>query len=141
MARFQKGQSGNPAGRPKGARHRSTIAMEALFDGEGEALSRKAIELALEGDVTALRLCMERVLPPRKGRTVAFDLPSLTNSGDVRAAALALLQSVAEGELTAEEAAAVSPVIETARRAIETDELEARLALLEDQLAQGGKGL
>ena len=61
---FKPGQSGNPLGRPKGARNRATIAAEALLDGEAEALTRKAIELALDGDTTALRLCLERLMPP-----------------------------------------------------------------------------
>jgi hypothetical protein len=70
-------RSGNPAGRPRGARNRATIAAEALLEGEAEALTRKAIELAMAGDPTALRLCLERLVPPRKGRAVAFDLPAL----------------------------------------------------------------
>ena len=72
---FEPGQSGNPAGRPKGARNRSTVAAEALLDGEAEALTRKAIELALAGDTTALRLCMERLVPPRKDRSTPIALP------------------------------------------------------------------
>ena len=62
---FTKGQSGNPAGKPKGARHRATLAAEALLDGEAEALTRKVIELALEGNIFALKICLDRILPAR----------------------------------------------------------------------------
>jgi hypothetical protein len=64
QGRWEKGQSGNPRGKPRGARNRATLLAEALLDGEAEALTRKAIEKALEGDGMALRLCLERVLPP-----------------------------------------------------------------------------
>ena len=57
---FQKGQSGNPAGKPKGARNKATLAVEALLDGEAEELTRKAIELAKAGDIPALRICLDR---------------------------------------------------------------------------------
>src|SRR5450432_3287649 len=78
--RFKPGQSGNPSGRPKGARHRTTVAIEALLEGEGEALTRKAIDLAKAGDMQALRLCMDRLAPPRKDSPVAFDLPEMKTS-------------------------------------------------------------
>ena len=65
---------GNP-GRPKGARHKTTRAVEELLDGEGEAITRKAVDMALDGDTTALRLCLERISPPRKDTPVQFDLP------------------------------------------------------------------
>jgi hypothetical protein len=58
---FKPGQSGNPSGRPHGSRNKATLALEALLDGEGEAITRKAIEKALEGDTAALRLCLERI--------------------------------------------------------------------------------
>ena len=61
---FQKGQSGNPSGRPKGARNKATLAMEILLDGEADRLTRKVVEMALAGDTTALRLCLERIMPP-----------------------------------------------------------------------------
>ncbi len=128
---FKPGQSGNPKGRPKGARHRATLAAEELLEGEAETLTRKAVDLALEGDTTALRLCLERILPPRKGRPISFDMPELTNSGDVRAAALCLLRSVAEGDVTPEEASATAPLIEAVRKAIETDEISTRIDALE----------
>ena len=53
---FQRGQSGNPNGKPKGVRNRATLAAEALLDGEAEALTRKVVEMALAGDSTAMRL-------------------------------------------------------------------------------------
>src|SRR5215208_4970074 len=70
---------GNP-GKPKGARHKVTLAIEALLDGEAEALTRKAIELAKAGDLVALRLCLDRICPPRKDWPVSFALPELSDA-------------------------------------------------------------
>jgi hypothetical protein len=133
--RFAKGHSGNPAGKLPGTRHRATLAAEALLDGEGEALTRKAIEMALEGDGVALRLCLDRLLPPRKDRPLRIDLPRLESSADISKALAVLAQAVAEGELTPREANAIGNLLEGHRRAIETTELEARIAVLEE--AQG----
>jgi Family of unknown function (DUF5681) len=80
--RFKPGQSGNPDGRPKGARNVTTRAVEALLDGEAEKLTRKVIELGLTGDMTALRICMDRITPPRKDRHVAFSLPAMNVPAD-----------------------------------------------------------
>ncbi|MBP2159551.1 MULTISPECIES: DUF5681 domain-containing protein [Asticcacaulis] len=121
---------GNP-GRPQGARHKATLAIEALLEGEAEALGRKAIEMALAGDAAALRLCMDRLAPPRKGRTVTFDIPGVDTSRDIVKALQALMSAVAGGEVTPEEAVSISSVLEVKRKAIETIELEARLAKLE----------
>ena len=63
---FQKGRSGNPAGRRPGTRNRATQAVEVLLEGEAEALTRRAIELAFEGDATVLKLCLERIVPRLK---------------------------------------------------------------------------
>ena len=90
---------GNP-GKPKGARHKYTLAIQALLDGEAEALGRKAVELALEGDTTALRLCLERIAPPRKDVPIQFDLPAMTNATEASVAAQAVLQAVSEGDIT-----------------------------------------
>lgn len=136
---FEEGQSGNPAGRPKGARNRTTLAVAALLEGEAEALTRKAIELALEGDTVAMRLCLERVCPPRKDRPSPFSLPDMADAGDVRGAIGAVLKAVADGDLTASEATEIAGLIEIKRRVIETHEIVARLEALEAPRTPGGK--
>src|SRR5215510_13572489 len=74
--RFRKGQSGNPKGRRTGVRNKATEAAEQFLDGEAEALARRAVELALEGEASALRLCLERIIPPRRARPVKLNLPA-----------------------------------------------------------------
>lgn len=109
---FVKGMSGNPAGRPPGARNRATLAVEALLEGEAEALTRKCIERALEGDGQALRLCLDRLAPPRRDRPVSFALPALKEAADARDAFAAVVRAVAEGELTPSEAVTLAALIE-----------------------------
>lgn len=127
--------AGNP-GKPKGARGRATMAAEALLDGEAEGLTRKAIELALAGDTIALRLCLERLVPPRKDRPLLFDLPPVAGAADHPAALAAVLAAVAAGDLTPTEATAFAAVMEHHRRAIETAEILARLEALEGKTEQ-----
>jgi hypothetical protein len=93
--RWQKGVSGNRAGKPRGARHKATLAAEALFEGEAEALTRKAIQLALAGDVSALRICLDRIVPARKDRPVFFELPNMKHAKDAVSASAAIVAAVA----------------------------------------------
>ena len=122
--------SGNP-GKPKGARHKATRAALALLDGEAEALTRQAVTQALEGDTTALRLCLERIAPPRRDAPVTFNLPRMETARDAAKAAGAVLETVALGNLTPTEGAHIMALVETYRRTLETTELEARVAALE----------
>jgi hypothetical protein len=90
--RSKKGPSGNPAGRRVGCRNKTTIAAAAFLAGEAEALTRGAAELALVGDpwtfssracpVGAMRLCLERILPPCRDRMVKFVLPPIESAAD-----------------------------------------------------------
>ncbi len=121
---------GNP-GRPKGARHRATVAAEALLDGEAEALTRQAIELALAGDTIALRLCLDRIVPPRRERPVEFSLPAMKSPADAVAAMAAIASAVADGEITLGEAAEMAKLVEGFIRALEINEFEQRLRFLE----------
>jgi len=75
--------SGNPAGKPKGARHRATMAVQELLEGEAEALTRKCVDLAMAGETTALRLCMERLAPAVKSRAVNLRFPPIKTVADI----------------------------------------------------------
>jgi len=130
---FQKGRSGNPAGRQPGSRNQLTIAAEVLLEGEAEALTRRAIELALEGDTTALKLCLERILPQRRSRRVIFDLPPIDRIEDL---GKAVLQEATSGQLFLDEAAALIGMMEFKRKALETIDLEQRLQALEAEAAE-----
>jgi hypothetical protein len=129
--RFKPGRSGNPLGKPPGARNKVYRAVEALLDGEAEALTRKAVDLALNGDTIALRLCLDRIAPPRKSRAVTLDLPELRSAADVLAGMTALIQAMANGEISPDEAQQVAGILEGVRRVIETNEFEQRIAALE----------
>lgn len=128
---FKEGRSGNPAGRPKGALNRTTLAMQALLDGEAEALTRKAIEMAQEGDPVALRMCLDRLLPVRKDRPVAFEMPAIPTTADMPKATAAVLAAVASGEITPSEAADIGRVVEAHAKTIEVRDLQERIERLE----------
>lgn len=128
---------GNPGGgkRP-GTRHKVTRAIEHLLEGEHEALTRKAIEKALEGDMTALRLCLDRLAPPRKDAPLSIDLPAVRSASDAVAASTALLDSLGAGDITPDEAGRVMALLVSHKGIVESGDLEARIAALE---AKGGK--
>jgi Family of unknown function (DUF5681) len=128
---FAKGVSGNPKGCPRSSRHRATIAAMELLDGEAHKLTRKAVELALDGDTVALRLCLERIVPAAKSRPIKLEMPPVDTMADVLKAQAVAIQAMADGEITPDEAATIAGVLEAKRRAIETVELEKRIAALE----------
>jgi Family of unknown function (DUF5681) len=133
---FQKGCSGNPQGRPLGARNAATGIAEQLLDGEAATITRKAIELAKQGDLTALRICLERIVPPRRDRPVNFALPAMSSADDASKALAAIMAAVASGDLTPTEAAELSRIIEGYVKALETTEIERRIQVLEERAAR-----
>jgi hypothetical protein len=135
---FQPGKSGNPAAKAKGTRNRATRLAEALIDGQATQLVQKAVDMALAGDPTAMRIVIDRLCPPRRERTVSVELPSIKSATDLIAAAAALTEATAAGDITPSEAASLSTLISNVAKAVETVEIVARLAKLEEQLAVKG---
>jgi hypothetical protein len=131
---FQKGQSGNPAGPKPGYRHKASLAAEVLLEGQAEAITQKAIEAALNGDMLAARLCMDRFLPPRRDRHVQFDAPALQRPEDAMQAIGAIVNGVAVGNLTVPEAAGMANIVANFIKAVEATDLQARIERLEELL-------
>lgn len=130
---FPKGRSGNPRGRPLGARNAATVITEHLLDGEAEILIHKIIQKAKQGNLPALRMCLDRILPPRRDRPVRFKFPELVSVSDATTAMTAIMEAVASGELTAAEAGELSRLVETYVKTIEATEIEQRLQALEER--------
>lgn len=118
-------------GSRKGSRHRTTLAIEALLEGEAEGLTRKAIEMALDGDGPALRLCLDRIAPPRRDAPISFALPPIKTAEDALAASAALLAAVAAGDVTPDEAGRVMALLTAHKALVETSNLEGRISALE----------
>lgn len=130
--KFKKGLSGNPKGKPKGARHAVTVAAQNLLESESEALSRKAVEMALGGDTAALRLCLERILPVAKERPITgYSMARLNGPEDAMNALSDVTEKLSEGQLIPSEAAAICNVLDHYRKHYETTEIEDRLRKLE----------
>ena len=128
---FEKGQSGNPAGRPRGARNKRTILAEKLFDDHAGELTQNAIALAKKGHAAALYVCMDRVFPRGKHRPVCFELRPVANAADAIAAMSDIVQAVADGDLSAPEAAEVSKLVRNMSEAAINASCEARVTAIE----------
>jgi hypothetical protein len=109
-----------------------------LLEGEADTITRKAIELAKAGDLIAIRICMDRLLPPRRDRSVAIDMPKIEKASDLVSAAATITANVAAGELTPAEGSDLVRLVEGTARAIEVHELAERIDRLEAQMASKG---
>jgi hypothetical protein len=135
---FRKGRSGNPKGRPPGARNKATETAELLLDGEAAALTRKAVERALEGDGMALRLCLERIIPARRGRAVQLAVPPMRGTADLGSTMAAITTAAMQGVITPGEAGDLARVVEIYVRAVEATDFDRRLTQLEKSDGVGG---
>lgn len=134
---FKPGFCANPTGRPKGTANHATVIAQALIDSEAENITRKVIDLALDGDAAALRLCLERLVPRRTERSINIDLPEIHSAKDAAAALAQVSQAVANGMLSIGEAKNLSDFIIGYMKCYETVQLEARLQLLEANMGMG----
>ncbi|TDR93062.1 DUF5681 domain-containing protein [Enterovirga rhinocerotis] len=129
--RFQRGQSGNPAGKKPGTRHATTILAEKIMSEDVEGVVKAVVEAAKDGDMTAARIIMDRIAPVRRGAITAVTLPTIESPADLTKATSAILAAVSEGELTPVEAAELGKLVEAHGKAIEITDLHERLSRLE----------
>jgi hypothetical protein len=129
--RWQRGESGNPAGKKPGTRNRATMLGQELLDAQAPKLVRKAISMAIRGDVAALRICMDRIVPVARHRTVQFSVPPLSSASDAANAMAALLAGVAAGQLTPNEASEMSNLVANFVKTLDVTTLEQRIEALE----------
>ncbi len=129
---FRKGRSGNPKGQPPGARNKATEIAELLLDGEAAALTRKAVERALEGDAMALRLCLDRIIPARRGRAVQLAVRPVRGTADLGSTMASITTAATQGVITPGEAAELARVVEIYVRAVEASDFDRRLRQLEE---------
>jgi hypothetical protein len=104
----------------------------------GEALMKKCVVMAMQGDRAAMRVCMERLLPPRKQSPVQFRLPPIRTAAELAKAQARMLEALSRGQLTPAEAETINNLVESRRRVLETEELERRLQALEHRQREEG---
>jgi hypothetical protein len=129
---FQKGQSGNPRGRPAGSRNSATLACEALLEGQAAALTQKAVDMALAGDTVAFKICIDRIFPPRKDRPVTFPLPPINSARDAADVMSSVMNAVATGQLTPADASELSKVVACTVKSFEAAEFTDSLARMDE---------
>ena len=132
---FQKGQSGNSSGRPRGSLNRATVLAQELLSARVESIAGKLIELAESGDMRAIRVCMERLMPVIKHQPIAVELPPIEKAADSVEAVASIAAAVAAGELTATEAAELAKVVDVYVGALATRGFDERLTKLENRIS------
>lgn len=131
---YKKGQSGNPAGKPKGTKD-SRTELRRLLEPHSAKLVKKVVEKALDGDTAALRICMDRLIAPVRSNPIRIG----TLSGTLSERGDQVMEAIVQGSIGVEEAASLMSVIQSQARIIEATELDKRISALEKALENGGK--
>jgi len=131
---FVKGQSGNPAGKLPGTRNKATLLAESLLDDEAGPVMRSTIEAAKTGNALAQKVCVERIVPPRRERFVEFDMPPISTPADLAPAMGAVMAALAAGEITPGEAERITATALRWVHAIEVGDLAVQLQEMQGSL-------
>lgn len=129
---FQKGHSGNPKGRPKGKRNKSTLLAQSLLENDVEAICTRLLVEAKEGNIQAIKIVMDRILPVRKELPITLDLPEIKSPTDLLNAISAITAAVGSGRISPSEGEALSRIIAINLKAVALQDFEERLILLEE---------
>jgi len=130
-SKFKRGQSGNPKGKPKGARNKSTLAAEKLLEGSLDRICKRIEEEALNGNMQAAKMILDRFLPVRKDRSIKIDFPQINSLEDVLNAIGSIVNAVGSGEISPSEGESLSRTLDMYSKAFETHQLEFRLREIE----------
>ena len=128
---WKKGESGNPTGKHAGVRNKATVMVQSIMERGATEITEAVVGLAKDGDLSAARLVLERLLPPAKERPIALTLPDTGSAEGIAQAQADILQAVAAGDLLPGEGTALAGIVEARRKAVETHELEQRISALE----------
>jgi len=128
MAQFQKGESGNPHGRPRGVQDRRTALRRAL-EGRADELLAKAVEEALKGNSAVLIALLSRLIPNVKPESTFLE--SANPEGTLSEQAAQIVSSALAGQISLSTASELLASLANAQRIKEADELEARIGRLE----------
>ena len=107
------------------------MLLEKMLADDGADVVQAVLDRARDGDMAAARLVLDRIVPVRKGRPVAIELPKITAPTDVLTAMSAVIEQMADGEITPDEAMTIAGVLNAKRQAVELIDIEARLARIE----------
>lgn len=129
---FQKGHSGNPKGRPKGKKNKSTLLAQSLLENDVEVICTRLLIEAKEGNIQAIKIVMDRILPARKELPIVLDLPEIKTPTDLLNAISAITTAVGSGIISPSEGEALSRIIDINLKAVALQDFEKRLILLEE---------
>jgi hypothetical protein len=136
MSKYRRGQSGNPTGRPKGIADKR-VTLRALLEPHAPMLVATVVKKALKGDMAAMRICIDRLIPSLKARDAAVNIGSL--EGTLSEQGKAVLGAVTGGRVTPDEASSLMQAIAAQARIVEVDDFERRIEALEDARHSAGK--
>ncbi len=132
---FKPGKSGNPAGRPKGIKDRRVVLREKLLP-HADQLIEMVTTYAKSGDMAAMKIVMDRIIPPLKEEPIHVTIPKIESAADCTQAQAAVVNAVAAGELLPSEGQTMSNLIEAQRRAFETTELAQQMQQIQVEIAK-----
>ena len=135
---FQPGNR-HGQGRPPGSRNKKTMLLQELLDDYGKVVVQRVIKKAAEGDRTAMKIVIERVLPVAQENRMEMDLPELRSTADLTIASAAVIEALARGEITVEQSRAMAELLQAHRNLFMSEEIERRVAALEQGRSTTGK--
>ena len=130
-SKFQKGQSGNPKGKIKGTKNKATLIAEMLLEGELEEICQRLIQEAKSGNMQAIKLVIDRLLPQRRNYPMSIELPQLNNASQALQAMALITMEVSNGNLSVKEGESLARMIDIYVRALEAHDYEMRLNKIE----------